>query len=310
MLASALIRAQGIEVLALFFETPFFPSPKAVKSAETINLPIKVKDITDRHLEVVKKPKHGYGENMNPCIDCHTLMLRIAGEMLQEESASFIISGEVLGQRPMSQNRKALSLIARESGFDGLILRPLSAKHLPLTIPEKNGWVNRDALMDFSGRSRKPQMELAKQFNMKEYPSPAGGCLLTDIVFSRRLKDLFSCGSDIERREIELLRLGRHFRLGPREKLIVGRDQNENQAISSLSKEDDFLFKTISVPGPTALAIGKLSQESEELAATIVASYSDADDHEMAEVHLITKGQDKLLKAKSRDKNEFKNYMI
>jgi len=310
MLASALIRAQGIEVQALFFETPFFPSIKAVRSAETINLPIKVMDITERHLEVVKKPKHGYGENMNPCIDCHTLMLRTAGEMLQEEKANFIISGEVLGQRPMSQNRKALSLIAYESGFDGLILRPLSAKHLPLTIPEKQGWINRDELMDFSGRSRKPQMKLAKKFNIKEYPSPAGGCLLTDVVFSRRLKDLFSCGPNIERREIELLRVGRHFRLGSKEKLIVGRNKKENQAISSLSKEGDLLFTTVSVPGPTALAIGKFSDESEELATIIVVSYSDADDNEMAEVRLRTKGKDKLLKAKGRGKNEFKKYMI
>lgn len=310
MLASVLIKAQGIEVQAFFFETPFFSSPKAIKSAETINLPIKVVDITERHLEVVKRPKHGYGGNMNPCIDCHTLMLHMAGEMLQEEKASFIISGEVLGQRPMSQNRKALSLIADESGFEGLILRPLSARHLPLTIPEKKGWIKRDELMDFSGRSRKPQMELAKRFNMKEYPSPAGGCLLTDVVFSRRLKDLLYRETNIERREIELLRLGRHFRFGPKEKLIVGRNQKENQAISSLSKEDDLLFRTMSVPGPTALAIGKPSRESEELATTIVVSYSDADDNEMTEVRLITKGKDKLLKAKGRDKNEFKKYMI
>jgi len=310
MLASALIRAQGIEVQALFFETPFFSSSKAIQSAKTLNLPIKIIDITEKHLEVVKKPKHGYGENMNPCIDCHTLMLRTAGEMLQKEKANFIISGEVLGQRPMSQNRKALSLIARESGFEDLILRPLSAKHLPSTVPEKQGWVSRDQLMDFSGRSRKPQMELAKRLNIKEYPSPAGGCLLTDIVFSRRLKDLFSSGLQIERRDIELLRLGRHLRLGPKEKLIVGRKKEENQAISALSKEDDLLFTTVSVPGPTALAMGKLSDESEKVATSIVVSYSDADDDEMTQVRLITKGKDKLLNARGRDKNEFKKYMI
>jgi len=310
MLASELIRAQGIEVQALFFETPFFPSPQAIKSAETINLPIKVVDITERHLEVVKRPKHGYGENMNPCIDCHTLMLRTAGEMLQEENASFIISGEVLGQRPMSQNRKALSLIAHESGFEGLILRPLSARHLPLTTPEEKGWVNRDELTDFSGRSRKPQMELARRLNIKEYPSPAGGCLLTDEVFSRRLKDLLSSGPNIERREIELLRLGRHFRIGPKTKLIVGRNKKENQAISSLSKENDLILRTVSVPGPTALAIGKPSRHSEEMATIIVVSYSDADDNELTEVCLMTKGVDKVLRAKGKNKNELKRYLI
>lgn len=310
MLAVELIRGQGIEVQALFFETPFFPSTQAIKSAETIKLPIKVVDITERHLEVVKRPKHGYGENMNPCIDCHTLMLRTAGEMLQEERASFIISGEVLGQRPMSQNRKALALIAHESGVEGLILRPLSARHLPLTIPEEKGWVNRDKLMDFSGRSRKPLMEMARRLNIKAYPPPAGGCLLTDEVFSRRLKDLLSSGPHIDRREIELLRLGRHFRIGPETKLIVGRNKTENQAISALSEENDLLLRTVSVPGPTALAIGKLSRQYEELAATIVVSYSDADDAELTEVCLTTKGVDKVLMAKGEDKNEWKQYMV
>jgi len=209
LLAAELIRAQGIDVLALFFETPFFTSQKARKSAQAIDLPFKVVDITERHLEVVKRPKHGYGGNMNPCIDCHALMFRIAGEMLEEESASFVLTGEVLGQRPMSQNRKSLSLIATESGLNGLLLRPLSAKHLPLTIPEKKEWVERDLLMDFQGRSRKPQMELAKNLKIKEYPAPAGGCLLTEKAFSQRLKDLLTCQDAPELREIELLKLGR-----------------------------------------------------------------------------------------------------
>jgi tRNA U34 2-thiouridine synthase MnmA/TrmU len=189
MLASELIRAQGIEVLALFFETPFFASPQARKSAESIALPIKVVDITDTHLEMLKNPRHGYGGHMNPCIDCHALMIRTAGEMLEQEGASFIITGEVMGQRPMSQNLKALSMVASESGFQKLILRPLSAKRLPITLPEEEGWVDRERLLGFSGRSRKPQMELAERLHITEYPSPAGGCLLTDEVFSRRLKD-------------------------------------------------------------------------------------------------------------------------
>ena len=175
MLAAELIRAQGIEVLALFFETPFFASPKARKSAQSIDLPIKVVDITDRHMQMLKNPKHGYGGHMNPCIDCHTLMIRIAGEMLEQEGASFIITGEVLGQRPMSQNLKALSMVAFESGFQKLLLRPLSAKRLPVTLPEEKGWVDREKLLGFSGRSRKPQMELARRLDMKDYPSTAGG---------------------------------------------------------------------------------------------------------------------------------------
>jgi len=310
MLASSLLRGLGIEVQAFFFETPFFQSQKARRSAKTINLPLKVINITDRHLEVVKSPKHGYGENMNPCIDCHTLMLRMAGEMLEEEGAHFIISGEVVGQRPMSQNRKALSVVASESGFERLILRPLSAKLLPMTIPEEQGWVKRDELMGFSGRSRKPQMELARRFNITDYPSPAGGCLLTDKIFSRRLKDLFASGSCLEIREIELLTLGRHFRIGPATKMIVGRNMMENQAIRSLSKETDLLLWPTSVPGPTVLTLGEFFPGLEELAAISAVSYSDAEDSEVTEISLTTKGTDTILRVRGRDKKELKRYMI
>src|SRR4030042_2624974 len=192
LLAAQVIRAQDIDVLGLFFETPFFSSEKAKQSAAEIHLPLKIVDLTESHLRIVRKPKHGHGGNMNHCIDCHALMLRSAGDLLEKEEASFIISGEVLGQRPMSQNFKALSIVAKESGFNGLILRPLCAQHLPVTVPEERGWVKREELLSLSGRSRKPQMELAGKLNIRHYPSPAGGCLLTDPVFSRRLRDLFS----------------------------------------------------------------------------------------------------------------------
>lgn len=310
MLASALMRDLGIEVQALFFETPFFPSQKAGRSARAITLPLKVINITERHLEVVKSPTHGYGENLNPCIDCHTLMLRMAGEMLEEEGAHFIISGEVVGQRPMSQNRKTLSLVASESGFEGHILRPLSAKLLPSTIPEEKGWVKRDELMDFSGRSRKPQMELARRFNITDYPSPAGGCLLTDKIFSRRLKDLFASGSNLEIREIELLKLGRHFRIGSSTKMIVGRNKMENQTIRSLSKETDLLLWPISVPGPTVLILGDFFPGLEELASISAVSYSDAGDGEVTEVSLSAKGIDTILRVRGRDKKELRRHMI
>lgn len=310
ILASELIRAQGIEVLAFFFETPFFPSQKAVKSAENITLPIKVIDITNSHLDVVKNPKHGYGGNMNPCIDCHTLMIRKTGELLEDEGANFIITGEVLGQRPMSQNRKALSIVSNGSGFNSLILRPLSAKRLPMTVPEQQGWVKRDQLMGFSGRSRKPQMELAKKFNIQEYPSPAGGCLLTDQVFSRRLRDLFSSRPHFELREIELLKFGRHFRIESGTKLIVGRNKIENQAIRSLSNEKDVILSLVSIPGPTVLVLGDLSSNDEQLAASMTVSYSDAENGNLAEVCLRTKEMDRILEARGRDKEELRRYMI
>jgi len=310
MLAVKLIVAQGINALGLFFETPFFTSGKARKSAASINLPLKVIDLTEPHLEVVKNPKHGYGENMNPCIDCHALMLKKAGDMLQEEGARFIFTGEVLGQRPMSQNKKALLTVAAQSGYGNLILRPLSAKRLPVTLPEEMGWVRREELLDISGRSRKPQMALAETFGIREYPSPAGGCLLTDQIFSKRLKDLLSSRSDPDLREIELLKVGRHFRIGSRTKLVVGRNKQENEVLLSLSKGSDLMLKTVTVPGPTALVLGDLSPQLEGLAAVITASYSDAKDGESAEVSFSREGTVKHGMAKGTDKKSFRAYMI
>jgi len=310
MLAAKLLRDQDIEVLALFFETPFFSSSKAIKSAQILNLPIKVVDISKKHLRVVKDPKHGYGNNMNPCIDCHALMFREAGGLLEKEGANFIITGEVLGQRPMSQNRKSLSIVAFESGYQDLILRPLSAGLLPVSIPEEKGWVKRDRLMCFSGRSRRPQMELARQLNIKKYPSPAGGCLLTDQVFSRRLKDLFSMRPLPDFHEIELLKLGRHFRIGPHTKVIVGRNKIENKAINAFKKTEDLLLIPASVPGPTAIVTGDLSTELEEQAASITISYSDAEDNKPTDVRSIRCGTERILKQKGLHKDKFKHLMI
>jgi tRNA-specific 2-thiouridylase len=310
LLASELVRAQGVEVLALFFETPFFSSARARKSAAAVDLPIKIVDITHRHLSMLQDPKHGFGGHMNPCIDCHALMIRIMGEMLQEEGASFVITGEVVGQRPMSQNIKALSIVECESGLQGLVLRPLSAKRLQPTIPEKRGWIDREKMMGVSGRSRKPQMELAEKLHIKEYPSPAGGCLLTDEVFSRRLKDLLSVKPDFELKEIELLKVGRHFRLGPNTKLVVGRNKKENQVIHTLWKESDLLLSTMSVPGPTVLVSGDVSHELADLAASMTVSYSDAKNDELTEVSLKGQGMDEERMTKGRDKGEFRDYLI
>jgi tRNA-specific 2-thiouridylase len=310
MLAAELIRAQGIDVLGLFFETPFFSANKARESAQSMDLPLEVVDITKRHLDMIKHPKHGYGSNMNPCIDCHALMFKIAGEMLEKEGADFILTGEVLGQRPMSQNKKALAQIANESGLGGLLLRPLSAKRLPVTIPEEKGWVKRELLMDFQGRSRKPQMELARTLNIEGYPSPAGGCLLTEKVFSRRLRDLFSSQSNQDLREIELLKLGRHFRISPHAKLVVGRNEGENKKIRTLSGQNDLILISTSVPGPTVLLSGSFSNASLELAAAITASYSDGEDSKEIAVRVIGGSEDRMLMTKVHKKEEFKRYMI
>jgi tRNA-specific 2-thiouridylase len=310
MLAAELIRAQDIEVLALFFETPFFDSRKATVSARSLGLPFKVVDITERHLEVVKHPRHGYGGNMNPCIDCHALMFRIAGELLGEEQASFVFTGEVLGQRPMSQNRKALSLVASESGLGGLLLRPLSAKLLGTTIPEEKRWVDRARLMDFQGRSRKPQMALAKQKGITTYPTPAGGCLLTEKAFSERLKDLLDTNPAVGIRGIELLKLGRHFRIGPSVKLVVGRNKQENEAIRKLAEETDLLLSSVSTPGPSALLLGDPSPAMIETACAITAAYSDAEGLTSVTVKVSGRMEESSVLAAVSDKKAFRHHMI
>ena len=310
MLAVQLIRAQGIDVLALFFETPFFTSRKAEESALSMGLPLKVVDITERHLEIVKHPKHGYGGNMNPCIDCHALMFRIAGEYLDRENADFIITGEVLGQRPMSQNKKSLSLVASESGCEGLLLRPLSARHLPRTVPEEKGWVNRELLAGLQGRSRKPQMEMARQFNIEKYPSPAGGCLLTEKAFSRRLKDLLRFRKNPEVREIELLKLGRHFRISPHAKLIAGRNRKENRKILSHATPDDIILSYAEGPGPAVLGIGEFDDKSMEVAMGIAAAYSDAEDGTEALLKVIREDSERRWHIRCPAKKTFRGYLL
>ncbi len=310
MLAASLIRAQGIDVLALFFETPFFTSQRARKSALSIDLPFKIIDITERHLKVVKKPKHGHGGNMNPCIDCHTLMIRIAGEMLEKEEADFIFTGEVLGQRPMSQNKQSLAIVASESGYGDILLRPLSAKLLPQTFPEQKKWVNRGRLLDFQGRTRKPQIEMAEMLNITDYPAPAGGCLLTEKGFSRRLKDLLTFQQDPEIREIELLRLGRHFRIDSNAKLVVGRNKNENKTISSLSADTDTVITSANDPGPTVLCLGKLTDKTLEMAALITAAYSDSEEGKETPIRVRHGENEKILTSRSLRKQEFRGYMI
>ena len=190
ILSALVLKEQGIEVTWISFETPFFSAKAAKDAARQTGIPLIIKDITDIYMEMMRAPKAGFGKNMNPCMDCHTLMFAQAGKVMEEEGFHFLFSGEVVGQRPKSQNKNSLRYVEKNSGFDGQILRPLSAKCLPETQVEKDGLVDRERLLDISGRSRKVQMELAKKFGIKDFPSPAGGCLLTDKGFSNRLRDM------------------------------------------------------------------------------------------------------------------------
>ncbi len=277
MMAALVLREQGIDVCWVAFETPFFSGDKARKASINNGIPLIVKNITERYMPMLRNPPGGYGKNMNPCMDCHALMFRIAGEMMEETESDFLFSGEVMGQRPMSQNKNSLRYVEKNSGYDGYILRPLSAKVLPETPMERNGLVDREKLYGFSGRSRKPQMELAKKFGVMDYPSPAGGCLLTDGGYSRRLKDLFGHQGIVEIVEMELLSHGRHLRLDQHVKIIVGRNQMDNDNLQRLYRRDrDIMLKMKSMTGPLVLIPNGCGKEGIEQAAAICAGYSKA----------------------------------
>jgi tRNA-specific 2-thiouridylase len=310
ILAVKLLQEQGIDLGGICFESPFFSSQRAHESARSIGLTLTVVDITEPLLERVVSPRHGYGKGLNPCIDCHILMFRVAGEMLKGEGARFLVSGEAVGQRPMSQNLRSLSVISNESGFDDLILRPLSAKRLPETLAEREGWVDRGKLLGLSGRSRKPQMALAERYGVAQYPSPAGGCLLTDVVFSRRLKDLITMDPGFSRRDIELLKQGRHFRINEKTKIVVGRNERENQAILSLARQQDALLTAESFPGPTVLVTGDPTLDDLEVIAAITLSYSDAPLGQPSAVRVRRDSMIEILRIQGDEKAHFHRFMI
>ncbi len=310
MLAAKLVAAQGIEVVPVFFDTPFFEPSKALDAAKAISMPLRRVDITQRHIEIVKNPVHGYGANMNPCIDCHALMARVAGEMLAAEKADFVITGEVLGQRPMSQTKHGLSVVAFESGLGGLLVRPLSARLLPPTIPEKRGWLDREKLFAFQGRTRKPQIEAAAHFSINRYPSPGGGCLLTEKRFARRLKDLLESKPNPSRKDLEMLKVGRHFRLGPGAKLVVGRNKGENEALLSLASSRDRVLSAAAIPGPTAVLSGAAESNELETALAVTLAYSDAQDHDTWPVTVLHCGIKTEVPTTVSDKKNFSNLLI
>lgn len=286
LLAASCVSRQGIEIIPIHFKIPFCHYDKSRVAAtdnlaqrikDALNLSLLQVDICEDFLKMLERPHHGFGSNMNPCIDCKILMLTKAKALMNEMGASFVITGEVLGQRPMSQHRLALEIIERKSGLEGLLLRPLTAQRLKETVPEREGWINRGALLDFSGRTRRPQIKLADSFNLKNYPNASGGCLLTDPGFAKRLKDLIN-HREVSDDSIELLRWGRHFRLGPEAKLIVGRNEKENNALEASAKEGDYLlYPPLEIAGPTSLGKGVFSSELIALAGAITCRYSDFD---------------------------------
>ncbi len=289
ILSALVLRNQNIEVEWVTFETPFFSSKKARLAARKTGIPLTVKKITRAYLKMLKNPPCGYGKHMNPCMDCHALMFRQAGTLMTKRGVDFLFSGEVLGQRPMSQTKPSLRYVEKQSGFDGYILRPLSAKKLPLTIPEKEGLVNRELLLGLSGRSRKPQIKLVKEFGITDYPSPAGGCLLTDKGYSARLKDLFEHQDSYSKKELYLLKYGRHFRLNEKSKIIVGRTKEDNEnIIKNHNPNENIVIEVDNYPGPTVLLTHGSSKDIISQTASICVGYSKAPNTEPVTVSVVT----------------------
>ena len=251
ILAVLHMKSLGYRVLPIFFSTPFFGSDKAQETANRIGFDLIVHDLTDLHLKMVENPKYGYGKNLNPCIDCHGLMFHEAGRLMKEYKVDFIISGEVMGQRPMSQRKDALNAVGKLSEIKDLLIRPLSQKLLTDTLPIRAGWVIKDEMLDIQGRNRKRQMKLVEEYGIDFYPSPGGGCLLTDPGFTRKLKDLMQY-SVMNKRSIEFLKTGRHLRLNDNVKLIIGRNNAENDIISKLA-QDEIVLQAKSFPGPLGI---------------------------------------------------------
>ncbi len=297
-LAILLMLKQNIKVTAITFMTHFGcdlgdrfscgsdPYP----AAEKFGFNVKLMHLGQKFVDIVRNPRFGYGKNMNPCIDCRILMLNEAREFMEMSGADFVVTGEVMGQRPMSQLKDKLNLTIKHSNLKGKLLRPLSAKLLPPTEPELSGMVDRDRLEAISGRSRKRQMQLAEEFGLDDYPSPASGCLLTDAAYSGRLRDLLAHSERISFDDLNLLRVGRHFRLDEQTRIIVGRDESDNRKIESYRQPEFVCLEAADVGSPITLLIGEAGDDTIEKAAMITARYSAARKESQVEV-LVSQGE-------------------
>ena len=275
-LAAKIVKDCGVDVHGVYFAMPWGCCDKAMamEASERIGIPFIVLQLDERYLEMIKKPKHGYGTAMNPCVDCRIHMFSRAAQYMKHINADFVFTGEVLGQRPMSQMRNSMKKIETETGLEGRLLRPLCAQYLEPTIPEQKGLIARERLLNFTGRSRKPQIQLAQDLNIKEYNQPAGGCLLTDKKFANRMRDTLNFGYR-NFRETIALQWGRHFRINDDFKAILGRDAEENDSLTDYAHPDDHIMVLADYQGPTLVLKGyNPSEDILSLAAGLVQQYS------------------------------------
>ncbi|MGA1826151.1 MAG: tRNA 4-thiouridine(8) synthase ThiI [bacterium] len=296
ILAIKLMLDQGFTITALKLVTPFFyerSDPVWVLEQEGVT--IHHLDITNEFLDMLGSPQYGYGKNLNPCLDCKILMLKRAKNVMHKIGARFVFTGEVVGQRPMSQMKNNLRMLEKKSGLDGFLLRPLSAQLLPLTIMEQEGLIDRAKLLGINGRSRKMQIVMAMELGLVDYPTPAGGCRLTDPQFCRRLRLLLDGRKRLDRFDIELLTIGRHFLLprGEKESLkrvVVGRNKEENAKLLSIASSMHIIMKSTDFPGPTGILVGTFSNDDLKAAASIIARYTDKGGRDIITIQIHPSG--------------------
>jgi tRNA U34 2-thiouridine synthase MnmA/TrmU len=312
-LAAKVVQAAGADVTCLHFFTGFCVTGHnsrigrkdrpvgnhALQVAAEAGIPVELVDISDDYLPMVMRPKHGYGRNMNPCIDCRLFMIDRAHRYMQDAGADFVFTGEVIGQRPMSQMRQTMQMIEHESGLEGRLLRPLSAQLLEPTLAEREGWIDREKLCAFHGRSRKPQIELAAGFGLTEYMQPAGGCcFLTDEAYSRKLRDLVDhMGEErLSMDDVYVLGVGRHFRLSPQLRIVVGRDEVENAFLEYYSKTH-WSARATDCTGPTAIVMGEMDEPRAATVAAVVARYCKARDQASVRVEFRRNDESRTIDA-------------
>mgnify|MGYP001322868372 CR=1 FL=1 len=315
IIAAKLIQKMGIEVETVHFANPFHQSlnenlHQIRLLASNLNVTLNILQFGEEFLRIIERPRYNYGKHMNPCVDCRIYQLKKAKKLMEEVGASFLITGEVLDQRAHSQRRDALDIVERDLDLRGLVLRPLSAKHLRPTLPEEKGWVDRDQLLDIKGRGRDQQIKLAQDFGISDFPSPAGGCLLTYREYSEKVKDLLKFEKGLSLRAVSLLQTGRHLRLSSQVKIIVGKNEAENNLLNSIASENEIILELADYQGPTTLYSGPLSNQTLELAAAITAGYSKAPTDEKTRVFAIRDGFRTTLQVFPMDRAAIKKYFI
>lgn len=310
-LAVKLIQKQGIKVIPICYSSPFFGAGKARRMARKLGLKLEVVRLKEDYLRIVRNPKFGYGKNLNPCIDCHIFMFNKLGSLLKKFNADFLISGEVLGQRPKSQNKIALATVAKHSGYENLIVRPLSQKLLPDTLPIKEGWVEKELLEGIRGRSRNRQMELAEEFDLTDYPSPAGGCLLTEKRISCRLQDAMEFKMD-SYEFVYLLQFGRHFRLNDNTKLILGRNRKDNENLQKFTTDKMFHLHAVNFAGPYGVLnfLETPTKEVIHLSARILLRYIRKVSSKAKVLVSVSSQQKYVIEAEPLEKGEEQEYLI